>query len=99
MRRTVGKNTSNSKEIVNGQQYKLLPNPNNGSFTLMQNIINNQTNRVEIWNSTGIKVYSNFIDFNSGISSVNFSNHIPGLYLLKITDNNGNSFTLKFVIE
>ena len=81
------------------QQYKLLPNPNDGNLTLYQLLEDNQPVKVEIWNALGICVYKNDLNFIGGADRLHLSNASPGLYLVRLTDNKGREFVLKFVLE
>jgi hypothetical protein len=82
-----------------GQNYTLQPNPNNGNFTVSQKITDNTTTKLQVWNATGRVVISGNIQFTGGNATIHIPDAIPGLYLLQLTDNSGNSFTRKFVVE
>ncbi len=86
---------------VNGfnQSYKLLPNPNNGSFSLQQNVRADGQVDFEILNTTGQSIHKGVLGFVNGTAQVYFKEHKPGLYLLKLIDNKGNLCILKFTIE
>jgi hypothetical protein len=82
-----------------GQGYSLHPNPNNGNLTITQKIADNSPVKVQVWNATGVVVYNKNGFFENGKMQVHLPNSLPGLYLLQLTDNFGNSFIRKFVVQ
>jgi hypothetical protein len=83
----------------NAQGYSLQPNPNNGNLTITQKNADNTPVKVQVWNATGAVVYSKNAQFEIGKMQVHIPNSLPGLYLLQISDNFGNTFTRKFIIQ
>jgi hypothetical protein len=82
-----------------GQGYSLQPNPNNGNLTVTQKIADNTAVKVQVLNAMGVVVYSRSVLFEDGKIQVHIPNSVPGLYLLQISDNFGNTFTRKFIIQ
>jgi len=81
------------------QQYTLIPNPTNGNITLHQAIQDVQPVRAEIWNAEGVNIFKDNLTFTGGTDQLYIANPVPGLYLLRLTDDKGREFILKFVIE
>ncbi len=90
--------TLSNGEVI-AQKYSLIPNPNNGNFTIMQTIKDEMPVKAEILNSVGMNVYKGNLLFNAGIDKLQMLNTIPGLYLLRLTDNKGQKYLIKFVVE
>jgi hypothetical protein len=80
------------------QQYKLFPNPNEGSFTLQQLLNDDKPVTAEVNDALGRIVYKEVRTFNSNKMGLALGNAPPGLYLLRITDSAGKMFNFKFVI-
>lgn len=53
----------------------------------------------QVWNAVGKTVFNNNMSFVNGKLNLLISNSVPGLYLLQMTSDAGNSFTRKFVVE
>jgi hypothetical protein len=64
----------------------LYPNPSKGNLTLIQSVFENYP------------IEAMIVD-GRGRCNFNMSDTVPGVYLLKLKDENGNPFNLKFVIE
>ena len=65
----------------------------------MQTIKDEMPVKAEILNSVGMNVYKGNLLFNAGIDKLQMLNTIPGLYLLRLTDNKGQKYLIKFVVE
>lgn len=75
----------------NAMSFDIYPNPTNDAFTISgQNI-----NEVEVYNLCGQKVMS--INANANNVNVNMTGFAAGIYMVKITDNNGNTTVNKVV--
>ena len=85
--------------VLNGQSYTLFPNPSNGTISLKQEIIDQRTLSGAIYNALGQKVFDGELNFESGTTQVKLNNPTPGMYLLQLTDENGQRFTLRFTVE
>jgi Secretion system C-terminal sorting domain len=75
------------------------PNPNSGSFTLLQQVADNTVAHVQVLNAAGAAVYKGQLSFGGGMATLSLGNVPPGLYLLQMRDAHGNSFTVKFVVN
>jgi hypothetical protein len=82
-----------------GQSYSLQPNPNDGNLTVTQKQADNGEVKIQVWNAVGKVVYSKKISFVNGKADIHLQSNPPGLYLLQLSDANGNTFTRKFVIQ
>lgn len=81
------------QESIIGKPFKVIPNPNNGQFTLQ---INNSLEIVEISliNSMGIKIYQNNLKITEeqGVVEVDQNNLTSGIYFIKIETENKQYF-------
>ena len=82
----------------NLQEYNLFPNPNDGNIVVKQLISDNNPVYVEVLNATGENVYSGKLVFTNNITNIGLGNLSAGLYLLKLIDNQGRVFMVKFTI-
>ncbi len=82
-----------------GQQYKLFPNPNNGSFTLQQAIADDKPVIAELWDVAGRSIYKNRLSFADMKAGLHIMNAIPGTYLLQLIDSSGRTFRFKVTVE
>jgi hypothetical protein len=93
----------NTPSPINGllqkQNYVLSPNPNNGNMTLIQMQSDLNLVKVEVLNMLGQAVYSAELLFNAGKAQLNMQGNAPGLYVVQLTDSEGNTFICKFVIS
>ena len=71
--------------------YSIYPNPTNGNIT----ICGEEIDMVEVYNICGQKVMT--VEANSNNVNVNMSELTTGVYMVKITDKNGNSTVNKVV--
>ena len=92
-------NNGSGNDRTFAQNYKLAPNPNNGSFVLTQLHPDTKPVRAEIWNTLGQNVYNADLSFNSGIINLKLSNFVSGLYMLRLTDSQNRLYNIKFIIE
>ena len=79
------------KEKEKEEIKKINPNPTNGNIT----ICGDEINMVEVYNICGQKVMT--IEANSSNVNVNMSALTTGVYMVKITDKNGNETVNKVV--
>ena len=96
MAQTTG--TGNSVNME-GQQYLLYPNPNDGNITITQTVEDNELVQIEIFDLLGRVVYRNSVNFDEGSYKLQMTNLMPGMYLAQITDSKGRKFNNKFVKE
>ncbi len=71
--------------------FKLFPNPTNGSFSINKNL-----NKIEIYNLTGKIIKSFRGDFRKG-HAFNISDLTQSIYLVKVANNLGEENTIKLV--
>jgi hypothetical protein len=88
---TVNKSTGIA-DIVSFQNFKIYPNPSNGTF-ILKDCINDQ---ISIYNLMGEKVYSKIASSNNQI--IDLSTQAKGIYVIKLLINNNYSFK-KLVIQ
>lgn len=69
-------------ETVKNNDLQLFPIPNNGSFTLTVDNLNENA-KIDIFSPTGTKVYS--ADVNFGMLNINLPNLSDGIYLVRYT--------------
>ncbi|GAA4455429.1 hypothetical protein GCM10023092_19090 [Rurimicrobium arvi] len=86
-----------NQEATGSTAYSLYPNPNGGSFSLVQSVPNAETVPVKVYNALGMVVYASNLTFNNGRSDIRLTNAIPGVYLVCI--GNGQSTCLRFVVH
>ncbi len=84
---------------LDGQQYKLHPNPNNGNFILQQLVADHDPVEIEIFDVVGRSIYKNVLTFSSATQNIGIPDKVPGLYVLNLRDSKGRSFKFKFVID
>ncbi|MDD2345255.1 MAG: T9SS type A sorting domain-containing protein [Bacteroidales bacterium] len=65
----------------------IYPNPSQGIFTVENSKSSVDIESIEIYNSSGMKIYSNF-DINSNVYQINLNNQSKGLFLLKVKNSN-----------
>ena len=82
-----------------GQQYALLPNPNNGSSILRQAVADDAPVTIEVLNIVGQSIYRSNPIFLNKTSNLRLTDVSPGLYLLTLKDSKGRNFKLKFVVQ
>lgn len=86
--------------ITGGEQlYSLYPNPNEGSFSIRQNLIDNKLVEVRLYNAVGMLLSKEKVQFNNGIANFKVQNAISGLYLICLTDELQKTTCLKFNIK
>ena len=81
------------------QLYTLYPNPNNGNFVIKQNLVEDRTVMLKVYNAIGSCIYENYLNFKDGSLSVQLPQPIPGLYLVCIGDAKDRNACLRFVIK
>jgi len=74
--------------------FTIYPNPSRGKFEVQLNGDGGTVNSIEVFNSQGQNVYSSI----NVQSTVDLSDHDPGLYFVRIQQNSG-SETLKFILS
>lgn len=78
-------------------EVQLFPNPNNGAFNLAIKNINN-TLKLDIYNMLGEKVYTKTVSTTP--IQINLKGNATGIYLFKLTSNNGTLQSAgKFIIQ
>lgn len=87
--------TTDVPEISNLQNVKVFPNPVSSSFTIQIDENRAANYQVNIVNIAGQTVFSN--TYSEPFISVNAGNFTPGIYLLNIKSDEGNTFTSKLL--
>lgn len=90
----------NNTEVNEADNNKLLitPVPNNGSFTVHFN--KRKISDLVIYNTTSQDVYKRSFDKQGVTNLLSISqNFVPGMYILLVTDTNGNQTSTKFVVN
>ena len=77
--------TTGIKNINIADSFSIYPNPNNGQFIIDNDLINNNSVRVEIVSINGQVIYSEIFN-NLDKQQIDIQNPKPGIYLLKIID-------------
>jgi len=90
---------SNITEAMPKNGYMLFPNPNAGIFTITQQIHENITAQIDVWNDIGEKVFNKSVKFANGSVRIDLGKVSPGLYMLEITDRDGGQLMTKITIE
>lgn len=75
------------------KDFKLYPNPNNGSFT----VDIKTKSQIAIANTLGEVVFNQSLE--PGKQTLNIQNQTSGIYIVKVTDTNGLSTTKKVVVN
>ena len=81
----------NSTDFEAGKEIKIYPNPSNGIF----NILAQENISIELYDVVGKLIMNQKLSI--GTNSFDISNFNTGVYLLKVTNNNGNSETHKLI--
>jgi hypothetical protein len=90
----------NINELTKANQgYTMQPNPNNGNLTITQKWADNSVVKVQVYNATGMVILNSTLQFINGAAGIHIQNNSPGVYMLKLSDDLGNSFISKFVIQ
>jgi hypothetical protein len=81
-----GQNCSSSKndESDNDSLISIYPNPTNDLLNIQFNVENNNMFAITLFDSKGIKIYNNILNFQNPIKLK--IPHNPGIYILKIED-------------
>jgi hypothetical protein len=81
-------------------RYSILPNPNKGSFEIMQQSPLDESVALSIRNMLGQAVYKGTVVFRQGKAAVHCGAGLPnGMYYLALRDAKGNASTLSFAIQ
>lgn len=88
-------------KAATGQEgdYRLFPNPNNGTFTLYCNGCDKKAVSLKVYNSTGMLVRYQVGTFVAGALNVQLPQAAPGLYLVCIDDGTSRIHYLRFVLQ
>lgn len=95
---TVTVNTANESITSISEAISVKPNPFNDHLTLSFNLFEESSFNIELYNSTGNRVYENSqkVSFGSSSLSISTSPLSKGIYLLRIT-NSAESTTFKLI--
>lgn len=92
----VSPNSLATVDLKSNEGLRIYPNPSNGIF-VVENESSVSSFSVEIYNFAGKLIYQN--KFNGNKAEMNLSNFPIGVYILKITDNNGNHRVAKIITK
>jgi alpha-tubulin suppressor-like RCC1 family protein len=81
---------------VNDHDIRLFPNPNSGRFFITSNT---EISQVEVINILGESVYTFFNTMKLQLMEINVSNHVKGMYFLRIMDSNNSIITKKIWMD
>ena len=81
------------------QQYRLFPNPNDGSFKLRQLTADNEAVNITVQDVTGRTIYSQSVQFTNKTCHVQLGQLPAGMYILQVEDKQGKRSNYKFVIQ
>ncbi|MEO6831540.1 MAG: T9SS type A sorting domain-containing protein [Chitinophagaceae bacterium] len=89
----------NERKILAGstQEYKLLPNPNNGNFKLWQKVADDNPVTVSVYSIVGQKLLQTNKIFAKGFVEVSLVDLPSGIYYLNMQDSKGQLFVFKFL--
>lgn len=87
-------------ESAKHSEIQLFDNPNNGNFSVVGNILEKQKSLITIFDMTGKQIYSSSINKKKVTQFILADKLIHGVYLLKITTENGDEMkTFKMIIR
>lgn len=81
------------------QDYSLAPNPNHGLVSLMQAVPNDEEVQAAVYNIVGQQVYEGKVVFKNGKAALHLPEIPVGVYYLRLQNNNGPVWNMKFVKE
>jgi hypothetical protein len=81
------------------QQYSLYPNPNDGTFSIRQAIVENKLVSIKVYSAIGGLVYQTKGAFVNGKLQVQMNQSAQGFYMVCIVDENEQTTCLRFVIK
>lgn len=90
--------TNGVSNILNEKTISIYPNPSNGKFQLANKQTTLDNLKMTIYNAVGEKIYSTKTG-NSQLLTVDISSQPNGVYFLKISSKNNESFTQKLIIQ
>jgi len=79
--------TTSVQNTENEHGIRIFPNPSDGRFSISTNML---ISSVEIYDLTGVKIYTSTQTFPSGIAEINISSAPAGIYFLKVKSGSGN---------
>ncbi|MCB0696028.1 MAG: T9SS type A sorting domain-containing protein, partial [Chitinophagaceae bacterium] len=89
------------KDIAGIGNVVLYPNPNNGKFVIEINGLTSRSIDIEVVNTLGQVVYMDNVQAVNGTihQEADLHNAVPGVYLLRLKDDNGYMTTIRFRVE
>ena len=84
---------------VVSENYTLYPNPNNGTFEIRQNNVQNKQVQMKVYNSLGAVIYQTSANFTGGKVQVSFGQPAAGMYMICLDDGSDKLNCLPFVIK
>ncbi len=77
--------------------YTLAPNPGNGTFVITRKQVTDKPVSVRIYSTSGAVVYKAIADFNDAAASIDISTIANGLYLVVLSEETGQTSTIRMV--
>jgi hypothetical protein len=95
-----GRDNDDVKTVADASNgYTLLPNPSRGDLIIRQNVVHDAAASVKVLNYAGQEVYSGALEFADGSANLNIENAIPGMYMVVLVDDKGETTTFKVVVQ
>lgn len=91
--------TATHKLSANANAYILTPNPTTGNIIITQKKPVAETASVKVINALGQVVYSDALQFSRGNATFNLPNAKPGMYMLTMTNQEGETFSFRVIIQ
>jgi trimeric autotransporter adhesin len=81
--------------------YTIVPNPSDGHFFIQNTSASSGNDKIDVRviNIIGQIVFDDNVDFNNGVADLTIKDALPGLYLLHITDKQGETAALRVLVE
>jgi|GEM_PF-3648247 len=96
-------NTTNGVISITDEHpgYKIVPNPGDGNFRIIQNQITEEKRNIKVTNYLGAVVHSGTATFTNGVYELSLKEKSlsPGMYLISLTNDKQNGEVYKLIIK